>query len=205
MAAALAVLFLLPFLVFTNLHIIHNYYQYATNIFLILAVALALHGLSENIAAWKFACICMVVVSAQVATFFTNYFPSIKVNANQDGLNVARCVLENTSPASAILVAGCDWNPVIGYYSQRKALYLPVWASEESMKRILKNPEAFTNGLPVEAFVEYKDSYPVNTDFWRQQAGWLESLPCVYNVGNYRVFLRSVKGGSNVQQVPLEK
>jgi hypothetical protein len=40
---------------------------------------------------------------------------------------VCRAVREQTRPDDVILVVGCDWCSEIPYYSQRRALMVPVW------------------------------------------------------------------------------
>src|SRR5262249_55745972 len=44
--------FLLPFLIFTNLHVVHDHYAYANGVFLIAAVSWCVVGLLEG-SAWK--------------------------------------------------------------------------------------------------------------------------------------------------------
>jgi hypothetical protein len=173
--AALLLFFLLPFLVFTNLHIVHNYYQYANALFLVTAVALSLWQLSQRSSVLVLALACGLVIIGDVVSFSRTYLPSVKADySNDTRLEVSRFLRDKTPQNSVILVAGYGWSPVIAYYSQRRTIYIPQWATSEQIRTLLQSPSRFTGGLRISAVVQYlKGDPPVGTDLWRNFAGAL--------------------------------
>lgn len=117
--------FLSSILVFTNLHIVHNYYQYANGVFLVGAVGFAIHGqlrvgpFNRAIALGLLATMTWFGV-----TKYRDYFvPGQKTDISQlPLLSVARAVRALTDPDDVLLIYGHDWNSAIPYYSQRRAI-----------------------------------------------------------------------------------
>lgn len=77
LAAILAgVGFLVPFLVFTNLHIVHNYYQYANGIFALAVVGIGVAGIARGRQPFQYvltAAVLIALVVAQSSFYFYTY------------------------------------------------------------------------------------------------------------------------------------
>jgi hypothetical protein len=58
-------------------------------------------------------------------------------------LKIASLIKKNTSPDSGLIIIGFNSNSAIAYYSERKSLAIPRWASNDLMQRIFENPQAF--------------------------------------------------------------
>lgn len=127
-AAALA-LFLLPFLVFTNLHRVHAYYQAANGVFLLFAFGLAAEGaLARGVQAGR------QVQTAFVLSVFGLGLASLShlhITASRGGqlLEISAQLQAQTTPEEVVAITGQDWSPVIPYQAGRRALMLPRFAT----------------------------------------------------------------------------
>lgn len=127
-AACAAALFLLPLLLFTNLHIVHEYYQTATTIYVVFLLALALGFLSENSSARVFALAFALVLLLNGAHFYQGYWRIARAPMTVENnwlLAVAKVIREHTAPERPILVYGLEWNSALAYYAERKAMTVP--------------------------------------------------------------------------------
>ncbi|MGB8353667.1 MAG: hypothetical protein WCD79_07265, partial [Chthoniobacteraceae bacterium] len=181
-----AALFILPFLLFTNLYIVHSYYAYGNGVFLVLALSIALWSLAERAPAWLFACLCVLMALAELNTFYTNYHLAISVRHRKDDpILTGEFIRNNTGPLATILVVGNDWSPEVAYYSQRRAIYLPGWVSGSILESIKKEPEKLTyNGLPIAAVVEHDQVKESDSRKWADQLA--AGLPA-HSFGAYHV------------------
>ncbi len=124
--------FLLPFLIFTNLHVVHDYYQSANMVYWVLAEAAALHVLQQQsgrlLSLVTGAALVLLMLSS-FAAFHIWYGASKLIRIPQDSwtLVVADYVRRHTDKEDAIIVNGWDWSSEVAYYSERKALMIPVW------------------------------------------------------------------------------
>jgi hypothetical protein len=155
---ALVVAFFAPFLVFTNLHVVHPYYQIANAALAVMAVGIGIASLNELkrpvLAILTLAAIC----SGQFFYFRETYAPQIADDMRNNSLvHMAKLVKENTSPDSAILVMGLDWSPTVAYLSERKSVYIPGWIPLPMLDAILKDPESVLGGLRLGIVVRCKD------------------------------------------------
>lgn len=148
--------YLAPLLVFTNLHIVHDYYQVACTVFLIGAVAIAVGGwlpqAVPNRPVWVYA--LMVLVVANHVQFYRHGYPSIRRRVGPEArrtLDIAK-ELDRTVPASApILAYGFEWSSEVAFYSGRKSFTV-----DPMFPRALETlaaPETFLGGAPPGAVV----------------------------------------------------
>jgi len=154
----LVFLFLLPMVLFTNLHMVHSYYQYANSFWLVLAVALGICIISRKIPTWSLILMMTLILACQIYTYSSTYYlaTTYKWSAVMD---VGWFIKKNTPKNSAIMVVGDDWSPEVAFYSKRKALYIPNWVDgffpvyEEALCVALKNPESMLGGLKLGAVI----------------------------------------------------
>ena len=146
--------FLIALLIFTNLHLVHNYYQYANAIFVLVALGLVIGALAENGRPKLAAFILIAVVGGQVWYFFNNYAAFVTTDLRVDPTyKIAKLVRKHTARDEALLVFGLDWSSVVPYYSRRKSLAVPNFATDAQIKRILARPGDFLGGLSLGAIV----------------------------------------------------
>jgi hypothetical protein len=159
--------FFLPFVIFTNLHIIHNYYDAANAIFLIGAVAVVIDrcfSTGHYRIAWY--CLLLTIVS-QLSWFRFHFLPDILHPPNRWLLTIARVVERNTNPDGVVVIYGQEWSPVIPYYAQRRALMEPTFVPAAEVDAGLPLLMAPQGGYPVEAIVRCPSPMDRNVEFVR--------------------------------------
>lgn len=155
MVCFLLLCFFFPMLLFSRVHVIHNYYQISNGIFLIFAVAVSIHALAK---VRLRALIPLVLLACIIVNynFFFNYFYKIFLNTagqgnNHEILKIASALKANTDPHGIVFIFGRDWNPEIPYYSQRKSVMLPHWLPPAMLQNALSDPKTLTGNAPLEA------------------------------------------------------
>lgn len=118
-----------PLLIFTNLHLVHDYYQTANLIFLLFAVALAL---SVNVAGalGERAAIGLlgIFMVSGVSTFLKDYMPTVRASfdaGNSRDVAVAELVRRQTGETDQFVAFGNDWSSTFAYLAQRKSFTVP--------------------------------------------------------------------------------
>jgi hypothetical protein len=156
--------FLVPFLVFTNLHIAHNYYQYANGIFALAGAGIGVASIAGGRRPFQYvlaAAALIVLVVAQSDFYFSAYSNYIKKNYTQDRiLRIAQLTAQHTQPDAAIIIIGDQWSSAIPYYSQRKALGLADWFPHKLLVKVFENPSAFLGNRPFGGVVYCADQLP---------------------------------------------
>ena len=142
LAAVLA--FMIPFLVFTNVHIIHNYYQNANAVFALAALGIAIAAIAEDRQRLLAPLLLAVFVSGQIYFFHRHYVPVIAADYSNDRVfRISLLARKKTQPTESLIVFGQDWSSAVAYYSERKTLTMPKWAPATLMQKILENPQAY--------------------------------------------------------------
>jgi hypothetical protein len=155
-AGAFFILYLIPFLVFTNLYIVHNYYQVASGFFLILSAATIIHALYQEGRLKHSVVILLIVFIVQLGTFADGYYKStVEVEENhQKTMRISNFIRQATPIQSSILVFGFDWSSEISYYSQRKSFTVPDWISYDKVLSNIDKDKMEIGGLPISAIVD---------------------------------------------------
>jgi Dolichyl-phosphate-mannose-protein mannosyltransferase len=139
--------FLLPFLLFTNLHLVHNYYQNANALLGLAAVALGIVAIIELGQPLLASIVLVAIVGGQLVFFYSNYAPVIRTDFTKNSLyRIARSAKDFIPPDQTLLVIGQDWSSAIPYYSERKSLAVPNWMPLSLIKQALDDPERFFGG-----------------------------------------------------------
>jgi hypothetical protein len=127
--AACLALYLVPWLVFTNLHIVHDYYQTAIALFGIAAAAIALAAIAEKGGFRLALLLCALIVASQMARFATYQGRAMATLPDRGDLAIAALLRHETRPGQSIIVYGRDWSALIPYYAERTALMEPSWTA----------------------------------------------------------------------------
>jgi hypothetical protein len=150
--AACLVAYLAALLVFTNLHIVHDYYQVACTVFLIAAVAVAIgYWLPAAVRlpqAW--AAVLLPVVLVNLHLFRRRYerpmmHRAVSPAAGQT-LALAAEIERRVPEGEPILVYGYEWSSEIAYYSRRKSFTVPSIFPRHD--ETLRDPARFLGGRP---------------------------------------------------------
>jgi len=146
--------FLAAFLIFTNLHVVHNYYTYSNGIFLLAAVSWALVGLLEGIKWLKFlgVALFLLCVVNSIEGYYGELYQAQKNNANQLD-NLASEIRNVTQPKDVVLIFSQDWSSEIPYYSERRTLIWPHWMERDmdapTMREAIRRLEGYRIGAIV--------------------------------------------------------
>ena len=146
-ALAAVMAFLIPFLVFANLHIVHNYYQTANAIFIVAAVGFGIAAII-NAKRRLIGLVCLVAVAASQFLYFRSAYAFLSVDFPRiSQYRIAQTAKSITPPDSGLIVIGDDWSSLVPYYAQRKSLVVPYYMSDAFLGRVFAAPQRFLGGL----------------------------------------------------------
>jgi hypothetical protein len=184
--------FLLAFVLFTNVHILHNYYDTENAIFLICAQSIVVSRLfstGHRQGGWN---LLALIVASQLVWFGLFFVRDIRNPLDRPLLAITQVIATKTDPNAVVIVYGQDFSSLIPYYSERRAMMEPDFfvPHEETLERAHRML-APQGGHPVEAVVRCKsllDQVPefnrifadLDTHFSKQRIAGCD----VYFVGN---------------------
>ena len=151
--AGLLALYLLPMLVFINLHRIHNYYQMANGWLMCLAFGLAAYGAVEASSSSEARRLLTGMYALNLLVFALGGGWQLVSNSSHHGslLDISAQLRQHTAQQSVIVVRGLDWSPQLPYQAQRRAMMLPTWGSPADVDAALRT--LLASGAPVSAYV----------------------------------------------------
>lgn len=154
-AALLCVIgFMVPFLVFTNLHTTHNYYQVANAIFAIGAAAIGIQALLDRVWIGGVAALAALLV-AQISFFQSGFGREIRQDFTQEPTYRAAEIVKRVTPEnSVVIVFGQDWSSLVPYLAERRGAVMSTWFPRSMFESLFQRPDAFLGGLPVGAIVD---------------------------------------------------
>lgn len=146
--------FLLPILIFENLHFVHDYYQTANVLYLVLAVAIAIAGLLKRFPQRRMLLLASfvgILAIDVVAFLYTGYATAERVHfstANSRTLALAEYLKSHTSAQAPLVVFGLDWSAELPFYAERRALGVPNWFTPAQQRDIVSNPANYVGRSP---------------------------------------------------------
>jgi hypothetical protein len=122
-------LWFFPMLLFSNLHIVHDYYQTENLIYLLILTSIIANALIDEIRSEiNLLVFAMVAFASNIFVFSNLYFShQITDSSSNADLLISKIVLKETLPKSVFVGVGKDWNPTIPYYSKRYSVMVPDW------------------------------------------------------------------------------
>jgi hypothetical protein len=157
--------FLVPFLMFTNLHIVHFYYQTANAIFIIAAAGLAVASLIHISRNWVGLLGLAVLVAGQLIYFRSVYAIYLTHDfSGEQHFKIAKLARTQTELGASLIVIGDDWSSTIPYYAERKSLAIPNWVALTSWQRILAAPQNFLGEAHLGGVVYCADQAPTDPE-----------------------------------------
>lgn len=136
-----------PLFLFTNVHVVHQYYQVANLVFFAYAVSLSFAVLEKSAFGRRAAIFTLIIIMLSNYVVLHNaYLPMIKnkfTKENSIDLAVGK-ILNREIPYGGQLVAfhhSGDWNSALAYISERKSLTVPRW--HEKYDQVVSNPAEF--------------------------------------------------------------
>lgn len=120
--------------VFPILYAYHDYYYMANALLLLLAMGLALVALTESgMSRWLVGGAVCLVLGGQIWRYADHYYPAQSpISLGGDGLS--RSLRTLTNPDDVIVVLGQDWNSMLPYFAQRRAVMFRDDAARDSAK-----------------------------------------------------------------------
>jgi hypothetical protein len=147
---------LLHLFTFTNLHIVHAYYQMSCGFFGSAALGIAIGGWLPRNAKHELAApaAALLVVATNFAHFRNDYwailtkpFPVLQTRT----LFLAEALKRYTAPESAFVAFGYDWNSELAFYAERRSFTVPDWFWQH--ERAWRSPESYVGRARVGAIV----------------------------------------------------
>lgn len=128
----LLALFLLPLLVFTNLHVVHDYYQVANAVFWSLIVGLSAALVMERARPARYpwpVALAAAILLLNVVEFMEQYdvYKFRRIGSDHRTLAVTQFVREQTPADLPVIWLAQDWSSEFAFYSGRRSLTLPRW------------------------------------------------------------------------------
>lgn len=136
----------LPLYLFTNLHIVHDYYQSANVIFLIYAVALSIGSIADRYFDKRVALLSLtiIMVGSNYFVFYNQMLPDILRDfntGNSRDIAISEILSREIPQENHFIAFGNDWSSTFSYLSERKSFTVPPFFRE--YESIARNPENF--------------------------------------------------------------
>jgi hypothetical protein len=149
-------LFIFPLFIFTNLHIVHSYYQMSCGLFGAAALALAIGAWLPRLVTYPFVApaVTLAFVALNFAHFRTDYWATLSARfpvLQTRSLAVAEVLKRYTAIDTAFVAFGCDWSSEVAYYAGRKSFTVPDWFFQ--MDRAWQAPERYLGDVKLGAIV----------------------------------------------------
>jgi hypothetical protein len=108
--------------VFTNLYFVHEYYSYANALLLVVAVGLGLSALMER-PRLRLVGLALIplLMAGMYYRYYEHYVPMHR-GAAAAGAEFYEAVKGLAGEDDVLLIYGLDWNPVLPYYTERRAI-----------------------------------------------------------------------------------
>jgi hypothetical protein len=160
--------YLSAFLIFTNLHIVHTYYQSSNAIFACIAVGLTIASLIDK--GWlKTTLAVLLCIVASQLHYFHEYFWNTVANDNVRSPSVltAKAAKDATKPEESLLFFGDGWSSVIPFYSERRSLAVPRYTPQLTFEKILADPQSFLGEAKLGGVIDCR--LPQWQKYWPEQ------------------------------------
>ena len=158
----------MPMLVFTNLHIVHSYYQTANVVFFLFAIAVALGDVIARRVRGRLLVpvVATVLAASNVSVFFAEYAQWVAQTFPFDQSREAAlgAILKAHVPRDAVFVAfDFSWTSSLAYLSERKSFTVSDQFPEHVAMR--KDPTRFIDPARLGAVVACPDTVEPIDDF----------------------------------------
>lgn len=144
----------LPLFMFTNLHIVHDYYQTSCLIFLFAVLAVSAAQVMKRPRRAGIALVLVLgVAGTNAVVFFARQFPLVQAGFGPEDRDVAiGGILKRELPADGQFVAfGNGWSSTFSYLSERRSFTVPDWFVD--FDRAASEPEAYVDAGKLGAVV----------------------------------------------------
>lgn len=159
LSLAAVTLFLLPVLIFTNLHFVHEYYQVACVAFLLGALAIVIGGwLPKATGSTLLVPVVTLAIVLSNLVVFSKSYGIVAARALDEldprsvqSYKVGRFLRDNTLPDTGLVIFGQSYSSEIAYQSQRKTMTADTWFKEYD--NVWKSPQMYLGDVKLSAIV----------------------------------------------------
>ncbi len=169
MAAAALAGFISGPLIFANLYHVHDYYYAANSLLLLSAAGLMIASIWDDSrlprgANWL---ALALVLSFQLHAYYRGYYSHHR-NGSPAAPAMAAIIHDAVPADGVVLIYGADWDPLLPYYAQRRALMVPGHREDETdvLEQVLKTLPAQQK---IAAMVIHGDKLRARADFIRER------------------------------------
>jgi hypothetical protein len=155
-------------LVFANLYHIHDYYYAANSLLLLAAAGLMLASVWDDprLPRGTNWLALGLVLLFQFHAYYRGYFSHHR-NPAPPAPALATIIRDNVPAGGVVLIYGADWNPLLPYYFQRRAIMVP--GERENETAVLEDVLARLPSPTVAAMLIHGDKLRVRPDFIRER------------------------------------
>lgn len=154
--------YLSAFLIFTNLHVVHIYYQISNAIFVCVAIGISIASIMDKGSYKAAAFILVCILFSQAQFFHDSYWRYIQYdNVGDPLLLTARAARDATKSNESLLFFGDNFSSVVPFYSERKSLAGVPWAPPPLFDRIIFDPQSLLGDAPLGGIIDCR--YPLQT------------------------------------------
>lgn len=151
--ACCAFLFLLPLLLFPNLHIVHNYYQTAIALYLAIATATGIVFSGRRYLAgntWAQGSLMVLALIANLLLFLEGPFSqkTRPIPPDDRRLVLTDYIRTHTPPDRPVIWLGHHWSSEYAYYSERRSLTIPGPGEADWEVAAIEHPDRFLSQPP---------------------------------------------------------
>lgn len=143
-------LFLIPFLVFTNLHMVHNYYQSANAIFWSVAAGLSVFYIIRRFlkSRTQQTVVLGLFMLSNYYYFGQDYYhdKTTPITSANRTMQLAEFIKAETPPDLPVIFGGFDSSSEPSFYTERKSITLPFW--KDVTVEALTNTSKFLSQSP---------------------------------------------------------
>lgn len=192
-------------LVFANLYHLHDYYYAANSLFLLAAGGGLLAAVWDDPrlprgANWL---ALVLILSFQLHAFYRGYYSHHRLGARPPP-ELATIIRHAVPADGVVLIYGHDWDPLLPYYFQRRALMVP--AERDGERDVLEQVIARLPPRRIAAMVIHGDRLRSQLDFARERAArfGLALAPAARDADNDLYLPASASTASTVPPIPTE-
>lgn len=189
--------YLMPMAVFTNLQVVHPYYQFAQLVFATSIVGLVLWWVIQRGEAagkpGRGVALAIFLCLLSVGFGLVKSLKDMKEAREPTTISQIADLIRSDTPEQGVVMAfGDDWSSALPYRSGRRAVMIPDWASDPALEALAGNDDAL-GGLPLVALV----NCPNGLGSTPQRAQWQAAIVQRYSqgaqmqeIGDCKVWLR---------------
>jgi len=156
-------------LVFANLYHLHDYYYAANALFLVSAAGVLLSSVWDNPRLPRgFNWLAFgLILTCQGYAYYRGY-ASHHRNPAPPPPALAETIKQHLSDNGVVLIYGADWNPLLPYYFERRAIMVP--GERENETAVLEDVLARLPSPKIDAMIIHGDKLRHRADFIRERA-----------------------------------